>query len=120
MKERLLQIADFYNLSVRQLELKCGMSNGYIKNIVNGLGRKKLDMVLSAFPEINREWLVLGTGEMLKQTSVTAENAENKPSLPDNNIQHIINENEQLKKQVEEQKAQIASLTKILENISAR
>lgn len=127
MKERIFQIIDHYKMSVRQFELKCGLSGGYVKNIKNGLGRQKLNDVLNAFPEISREWLILGTGEMLRtpQTSVNILNGDNNTnnghiSVLENNVEQLKNENEALKAENAQLKSQIAQLTDIISKLASK
>lgn len=127
MKERIFQIIDHYKMSVRQFELKCGLSGGYVKNIKNGLGRQKLNDVLNAFPEISREWLILGTGEMLRtpQTSVNILNGDNNTnnghiSVLESNVEQLKNENEALKAENAQLKSQIAQLTDIISKLASK
>lgn len=77
VKERILLFISFKRLSIRSFEEKCSLSNGYIKAMRKGFGPDKLSNVLQEFPELNREWLLYGEGEMLKtqpQPSVTQTN----------------------------------------------
>lgn len=127
MKERIFQIIDYYKMSVRQFELKCGLSGGYVKNIKNGLGRQKLNDVLNAFPEISREWLILGTGEMLRtpQNSVNILNGDNNTnngqiSVLESNVEQLKNENEVLKAENGQLKSQIAQLTDIISKLASK
>lgn len=77
VKERILLFISFKRLSIRSFEEKCSLSNGYVKAMRKGFGPDKLSNVLREFPELNREWLLYGEGEMLKtkpQPSVTQTN----------------------------------------------
>lgn len=65
IKERLLQVIDHEKISVSQFERRSGLSNGYIKNIRKSISTDKLDGILRAFPDINRDWLIRGEGEMI-------------------------------------------------------
>ena len=51
-------------ISVRQFEIKSKMSNGYVSSMRKGLGLEKLENVLNAFPDLNRDWLLYGEGKM--------------------------------------------------------
>jgi hypothetical protein len=114
-------------MSVRQFELKCGLSGGYVKNIKNGLGRQKLNDVLNAFPEISREWLILGTGEMLRtpQNSINILNGDNNTnngqiSVLESNVEQLKSENEALKAENGQLKSQIAQLTDIISKLASK
>lgn len=67
IKERIIEYCEKSNISVRQFEIKSKMSNGYVSSIRKSLGLGKLENVLNAFPDLSREWLLYGEGEMLKK-----------------------------------------------------
>jgi len=67
IKERIIEYCKKSNISVRQFEIKSKMSNGYVSSIRKSLGLEKLENVLNAFPDLSREWLLYGEGEMLKK-----------------------------------------------------
>lgn len=69
IKERILEFIKYKDLPIKQFEEMCGLSNGYISSMRKGFGASKLDNVLNQFPELNREWLLYGEGEMLQQNT---------------------------------------------------
>lgn len=69
VKERVILFIKSSGMSVLQFEKRCGLSNGYIKNFKGNFGSDKLENLLNAFPNLNREWLLTGEGEMLKESS---------------------------------------------------
>lgn len=71
IKERVKQFTQSKQLSIKEFEEICGLSNGYINSMRIGFGSKKLNNVLTAFPDLNREWLLYGEGEMLKPKAST-------------------------------------------------
>lgn len=66
VKERLDYFISQVSVSVSSFEKKCGLSNGYVKNFRGNFGSAKLDGILNAFPNLNKDWLLYGEGEMLK------------------------------------------------------
>lgn len=70
-KDRTLRFIASKGLSVKKFEEMCGLSNGYVNSMKSGYGNNKLLQVLSAFPELNREWLVYGEGEMIREKLYT-------------------------------------------------
>jgi len=64
-KERLIQYIERKKMKVAQFEQLCGLSNGYIRNSKGSIGTKKLEDILNSCPDLNREWLIQGTGDML-------------------------------------------------------
>ena len=68
IKDRIIEFCKRKGLSVRQFEIQCNMSNGYVSSMRKGFGAEKLENVLKAFPDLNRDWLVYGEGEMLRKS----------------------------------------------------
>ena len=64
-KERLLAYLTAKGMNAYQFEMKAGLSQGYIKNMREGFGAAKLEKILAAAPELNRDWLLYEQGEML-------------------------------------------------------
>ncbi len=71
IKQRLMQLIKHLGMTTKSFEIRCGMSNGYIRSMRRGLGVEKLDKVLSEFPELNRDWLLFGDGEMFVSPDTT-------------------------------------------------
>lgn len=69
VKDRVYMFAEAKGISIKRFEELCGLSNGYITSMRKGFGAQKLNNVLTVFPELNREWLLYGEGEMLKPSS---------------------------------------------------
>ena len=100
VKNRLLQFLEYKNLSQKRFEEICGLSNGYVNNIRKSI---KLDTfngkIEPNFPELNRNWLLLGDGEMLVQNTPEEEPEEetylraerNRYSLSLQRIQELTN-----------------------------
>lgn len=55
-------------LSVAEFERICGLSNGYVRKVKDSLGKRGLSDILRNFPELNKDWLLTGEGEMLNPT----------------------------------------------------
>lgn len=64
VKDRLIAFIADKGMSVRKFERMCGMSNAYMNTLRNKPGEEKIDAILSAFPEINKVWLLSGVGSM--------------------------------------------------------
>lgn len=65
VKDRLLIFVNYTSLSVSAFEKKCNLSNAYIRNFKGNMSADKLEGILKAFPELSKEWLLTGRGEML-------------------------------------------------------
>ncbi|MDR1112225.1 MAG: hypothetical protein LBL18_00465 [Bacteroidales bacterium] len=66
IKDRTLEYIRYKKIPIKQFEEKSKLSNGYISSMRKGFGTGKLENVLKAFPDINRDWLLYGEGDMLK------------------------------------------------------
>lgn len=66
VKKRIYEYCKYKGITIRDFERKCNLSNGYVSSMRKGLGVDKLNIVLSEYPDINRDWLVYGEGEMFK------------------------------------------------------
>lgn len=73
VKQRLVQFIKIMNLTQKAFEDRCGMSNGYVANIRKGIGDDKLLNIVQQFPQLNREWLLYGEGEMIKTSTPTVQ-----------------------------------------------
>lgn len=65
IKERMLDFIERMNLTKKEFELASGLSNGYLNNCKGNVGAAKLEGILTAYPQLNRTWLLTGEGEML-------------------------------------------------------
>lgn len=72
IKDRTIEFIDFKGIKKKTFEQKCGLSTGYITSMRKGFGSDKLNNVLTAYPELNREWLLYGEGEMLNKEATEA------------------------------------------------
>lgn len=111
IKERTYQFIEFKGISVKKFEELCKLSNGYLSSMRKGYGDDKLNNVLTMFPELNREWLLYGEGEMLNPSIV--QNNQN-----GDNIQgHSVTVNKQERDYLDIIKSQSEQISKSQEQI---
>lgn len=72
ISERLLSFIQTQKMSVRAFERRCNLTNGYVKSITDNLSAQRLDKILREFPQLNREWLMHGSGDMLLPSAPSA------------------------------------------------
>lgn len=116
IKDRVYLFCEYKKISIKQFESLCGMSNGYVAAMRKGFGMEKLNNVLKQFPEINREWLLFGEGEMLKSQTTTH-------SILGNNISNVqngdnINSNAAVSELVNQLRVKDTQISKTQEQIS--
>lgn len=84
VKQRLILFLEESNISQAKFEKAAGLSNGYINNLKRSPSANKLQSIFNAFPEVNPDWLLTGSGEMYADRPSTTENkdAQLVPLLP--------------------------------------
>jgi hypothetical protein len=66
--ERIKDFLDKYDIDEAIFNKKAGLGNGAVANNLKNKGKfsdKSLEKILFAYPDIRKEWLYWGTGEML-------------------------------------------------------
>lgn len=76
VKQRLILFLEESNISQAKFEKAAGLSNGYINNLKNSPSANKLQSIFNAFPDINPDWLLTGSGEMYVDTLSTTDNKD--------------------------------------------
>lgn len=64
-KDRLLAFIRHLGMKNAEFERACNLSNGFVQNTNDRIRRSSLNQIAAAFPELNVDWVVNGTGEML-------------------------------------------------------
>lgn len=70
VKERIMIFIEFKNMKPATFERMAGLSNGYLKQLKNSPSISMIEKILETFPEINKEWLLTGEGEMLRDVVI--------------------------------------------------
>lgn len=121
LKDRILQIAAKYNISMRKLERLSGLTQGVLSNMGMDTGSDKVAKVLAAFPEVSAEWLLTGKGNMTKEGQPYPIRKEEyskleEPVISDRKyIAGLEEQNKQLKQQLEVQNKQLEAQNKQIE-----
>ena len=90
VKNRLIDYIRLKGISIRQFEISCGLSNGYVNNMRTSLQPEKLVSILKIYPDLNIEWLITGNGFMLKSLD-TASNGNTAVVLPNEDLEKYFN-----------------------------
>lgn len=91
VKDRILLFIKAKGITTKRFEEICSLSNGYVSSMRKGLGAEKLNNVLTAFPDINREWLLFGEGNMLKSATPQIITGANSGIVAQNNSGNVYN-----------------------------
>ena len=87
IKDRTIEFVKHKGITMKTFEQRCGLSSGYVTSMRKGFGSDKLNNVLIAFPELNRDWLLYGEGEMLKGTASQTSYGNHSPNINGNGNQ---------------------------------
>ncbi len=101
IKDRTIEFVKYKGINMKTFEQKCGLSTGYVTSMRKGYGSDKLNNVLTAFPDLNREWLLYGEGQMLKDTVSQTSHGDNSPNI-NGNGNHVQNTSALLDKALNE------------------
>ncbi|PIF44886.1 phage repressor protein C with HTH and peptisase S24 domain [Chryseobacterium sp. 52] len=74
VKNRIKEYIKSLNIATSTFEESIGASNGYINSISKNIGLDKLTIIIEKYSNLSIEWLLLGKGEMLKDTIQYATN----------------------------------------------
>lgn len=110
IKGRFLQFIELQNISVYKFSTESGISKSNFsgKSLESELGGEQISKILTYFPNLNPEWLLLGKGEMLRSEAPmeASEKAESDKiwkeilAAKDRRIEELIIENYQIKEQI--------------------
>lgn len=109
VKERLIAFIEYKELSISAFEKACGLSNGYIRNFKGNLGGAKLEGILKAFPEIDKEWLLFG-----KESSYDIEETLDSPQLEAEHKPQLSNTEILLRDMLAEERARVDTLNEMI------
>lgn len=66
VKERILAFIKAKSISQKKFEEAASLSNGYVNNLKSAPSSTILQRIFGAYPDLNEQWLLTGTGPMLK------------------------------------------------------
>lgn len=73
VKDRIITFIQDEKLTVRGFEKRANLSNGAVSKMGNSPRMALVEKILTAFPKINRDWLLTGEGEMCAANGPTPE-----------------------------------------------
>jgi hypothetical protein len=97
---RILEFIQEMDYSKRFFYQKTGISNGYLDK-VKSVSSGKMERILSAFPDLNFEWMATGKGPMLKNSAYRPEIGEVSPNIREeradySDLKMVLSEQEKL------------------------
>lgn len=87
IKVRVLALVDhFSNRNKKAFEQQVGLGNGFVNNIKKTIRTDSVERILLAFPEVRRDWLLFGEGEMLNTGTPVVEQTKQENEEPDGKL----------------------------------
>ena len=87
IKKRVLAlVTHFSDNNKKAFEQEAGLSNGFVNNIKMTIHPKSSEKILRAYPEVNRNWLLFGEGEMLTTDAPIVEQTRQENEEPDGKL----------------------------------
>ena len=129
IKDRTIEFVKHKGITMKTFEQRCGLSSGYVTSMRKGFGSDKLNNVLIAFPELNRDWLLYGEGEMIKGATSQSANGDHNTQVAGNNnqvngnhasIDKALDEIAAQRQVVQKSQEQIDRLLSIIENMNSK
>lgn len=105
-KDRILEYIKYKGITQHAFERKCGLSNAYLNNMKKNFGMEKLNEILSIFPDLNRDWLLFGEGEMLNVEEKSVAGSEKNFVNVGNNNRNTVNAGTTIDRMIDELAAQ--------------
>lgn len=108
VKERIIIFIKKMRISIKSFERQAGLANGYVNHLRRSPTTEKLENIIRAFPNLNKDWLLTGEGEMLNQetpqtTEKEAKESENKPINDNSDVPDALNKPKKYDFDVEEE-----------------
>lgn len=115
IKDRIILWVEFQNISISAFERKCGLGVGYVANLKANTNSKKINDIIKAYPELNKQWLLTGEGDMLKKINNQNQSAGNDSVLQQANGDDITQSaNEKESKTLTQAMSEISEMRKAL------
>ena len=119
IKDRILLFIESEGITKAEFERRSNLSNGYLNNLKGNIGSDKLENILSAFPELSRDWLMSGNGQMKKISQSVVQQGDN--SINNSVIKNSTFDNRQYYSDSPDVlRAEIDKLDRIIEEKEAR
>lgn len=113
IKNRIIKFLAYLEIGQGKFEKNCGISNGTVNNIKDGVSSPNISKIVKRYPELNLEWLITGNGTMLKSDdSANTDSFKDKYYEQVERSNELFKENRELRIQIEAYKEEIEKLKK--------
>lgn len=91
MKDRLLEFIAYLGVSNYAFEKAVGLSNGYVRSLNGAIGADKLLDICRAYPQLSRDWLLTGVGDMVVNLGSSETGISNEEPTPKTAVRYYPN-----------------------------
>ena len=91
MKDRLLEFIAYLGVSNYAFEKAVGLSNGYVRSLNGAIGADKLLDICRAYPQLSRDWLLTGVGDMVVNPGSSETGISNEELTPKTAVRYYPN-----------------------------
>ena len=112
---------DFKGLNDNRVTVDCGLSVGLIGKARKGasdLGRNTIEKILRVYTDLNRDWLLTGKGNMLKEELVSTNSENTNQQSDDMTVQELLEAIKRRDRQMDEMLSQQGRLIDVIEALS--
>jgi len=119
VQERLRKFIEYLRISIKAFERSINVENSYVNSIRNSIPPEKLDSISKEYPELDMTWLIMGTGQMLKQDNSLSQLYTEQDSSS-TNYSKLLKNMEIAEKLISFQEKEIERLNKEIERLKAK
>lgn len=76
VKQRLIAYLDYKGISKSEFGRRVGVSSAFVSSIRSSISKDTIQSITLKFPDLNRDWLLYGEGEMLKPSGASITNVQ--------------------------------------------
>lgn len=119
--DRFIKYMDFKGLNDNRVTVDCGLSVGLIGKARKGasdLGRNTIEKILRVYTDLNRDWLLTGKGNMLKEELVSTNSENTNQQSDDMTVQELLEAIKRRDRQMDEMLSQQGRLIDVIEALS--
>ena len=119
VKSRLLIYLKAKKISQSEFGRTIGVSAAYVASIRRSIDKDKLKLIAEHYPDLNQNWLLYGTEEMLNTPKGIALNNEDCSEAPGTALMIVLKEISEQRKIIEKSQEQIDRLLGIIEKLQS-
>lgn len=127
VKDRLVEFIEYLKIDIAKFERTVGLSNGAVSKTNDRIRKATVNLIGTAYPELNTDWLISGNGSMLKTQSIGEINSStvvganvngSGNTITNNDVAVLIELQKGYQDMIREKDKQIDRLLTIIENLN--